>query len=51
MVRDEAAIARKRENGQAVLQGILVQAAGMSVMAPTEGGEFFRGLVGSLTED
>lgn len=51
MVRDEAFLARKRTNEDAVLVGLLMQAAGMSEMVPKEGGEFFQSLIGSLTED
>lgn len=51
MVRDEARLVRKRVNEDTVLFGLMVQAAGMSIMAPKEGGEFFRSLIGSLSEE
>lgn len=51
MVRDEARLSRTRNSDDAVLAALLMQAAGMSVMAPKEGGEYFQSLIGSLTED
>lgn len=51
MVRDEAAIVRARVNADIVAIGLLVQAAGMSVMAPEAGGEYFQSLIGSMIED